>query len=185
LEAKKMPTICPKCNYSRRDTDSCPAWQCPSCQVAYSKVGESLNVEQSAKRFRAEPEPSSGAWKWVVAFVLIVGVVWQSKFSAQRQAASLSALASPAEQTTALAGQPEVMFYTASWCGYCKAARIFFNENRIRYTEYDVETSAEGAKTMQKYGGGGVPLILIGEEVMRGYSEEELRRLLQPWLRPR
>ena len=30
---------CPKCSYVRLATDVAPAWQCPSCQVAYAKVG--------------------------------------------------------------------------------------------------------------------------------------------------
>ncbi len=183
-----MPTICPKCNYARRDADNCPLWQCPSCQVAYSKVGETLNaatdVDHSSKRFRAEPEPSSGVWKWLLAFALIVGVVWQTKYSAPRQAAARAGTSAAGEQVTAMAGQPEITIYTTSWCGYCKAARAFFNENRIRYTEYDVETSAEAAQTLQKHTGGGVPLIFVGDETMRGYDEGELRRLLKPWLRP-
>jgi hypothetical protein len=30
---------CPKCGYVRLATDVAPAWQCPSCQVAYVKAG--------------------------------------------------------------------------------------------------------------------------------------------------
>jgi hypothetical protein len=34
-----LPTTrCPKCGYQRRPEDTAPAWQCPSCQVAYAKV---------------------------------------------------------------------------------------------------------------------------------------------------
>ncbi len=31
------PTVCPKCNYARTAADSAPAWQCPSCGIAYNK----------------------------------------------------------------------------------------------------------------------------------------------------
>jgi hypothetical protein len=31
-------TICPKCDYTRQPADEAPAWQCPSCGVAYNKV---------------------------------------------------------------------------------------------------------------------------------------------------
>jgi hypothetical protein len=31
-------TRCPKCGYQRRPADTAPAWQCPSCQVAYAKL---------------------------------------------------------------------------------------------------------------------------------------------------
>ena len=30
---------CPKCGYERRSVDQAPAWQCPSCHVAYAKAG--------------------------------------------------------------------------------------------------------------------------------------------------
>ena len=34
---------CPKCGYERRPTDNAPAWQCPSCKVAYVKVSPAQN----------------------------------------------------------------------------------------------------------------------------------------------
>ncbi|WP_028453918.1 tetratricopeptide repeat protein [Chitinilyticum litopenaei] len=34
-----MTITCPKCRYQRQATDSAPDWQCPSCGVAYAKVG--------------------------------------------------------------------------------------------------------------------------------------------------
>lgn len=33
---------CPKCGYERLPADSAPAWQCPSCKVAYNKVMPAL-----------------------------------------------------------------------------------------------------------------------------------------------
>ena len=36
---KPMPTICPKCRAVRPATTEAPDWQCPSCGVAYAKVG--------------------------------------------------------------------------------------------------------------------------------------------------
>ena len=31
-------TSCPKCSYVRKPADTAPAWQCPSCGIAYNKV---------------------------------------------------------------------------------------------------------------------------------------------------
>ncbi len=45
---------CPKCSYVRLATDVAPAWQCPSCQVAYAKVGL-----PSGKSVEAGSAPSS------------------------------------------------------------------------------------------------------------------------------
>ncbi len=46
-----------------------------------------------------------------------------------------------------------------------------FSKKGIRYTKYDVETSAKGQRDYKKLGGGGVPVIKIGSKVMRGFSQ--------------
>jgi len=38
LEDLPRVSTCPKCRYTRKPEDYAPAWQCPSCQVAYNKV---------------------------------------------------------------------------------------------------------------------------------------------------
>jgi hypothetical protein len=35
-----MTVTCPKCSYARTPADEAPAWQCPSCGVAYAKVAQ-------------------------------------------------------------------------------------------------------------------------------------------------
>jgi glutaredoxin 3 len=55
----------------------------------------------------------------------------------------------------------------------------FFKENHVEYTEHDVASDVEKRKEMiEKSGQMGVPVITIGENVIVGYDEEELRRLL-------
>ncbi|MDE2439788.1 MAG: glutaredoxin family protein [Betaproteobacteria bacterium] len=53
----------------------------------------------------------------------------------------------------------------------------------IHYTEYDIEKSLEALKEHHKLGGNGVPLIVVGDEVIRGWSEGALRLLLAPWVK--
>ncbi|KQV53656.1 MULTISPECIES: hypothetical protein [unclassified Duganella] len=38
LEDLPRVSTCPKCRYTRKADDYAPAWQCPSCKVAYNKV---------------------------------------------------------------------------------------------------------------------------------------------------
>jgi len=38
LEDLPRVSTCPKCRYTRKPEDYAPAWQCPSCKVAYNKV---------------------------------------------------------------------------------------------------------------------------------------------------
>lgn len=184
-----MPTICPKCSYTRTEADTCPLWQCPACQVAYSKVGTTPYISTtdenlSATRFRAEPGSSSGTWKWLLVLGVIVVVAWQGNLLGQRKPGMRTTDQSlRSGQGQDQQAQPDIIFYSASWCGYCNATRRFFTENGIRFTELDMETSAEGVEGFKQYGSGGVPLIVIGDEAIRGFSESGLRHILGPWMK--
>ena len=59
----------------------------------------------------------------------------------------------------------QVRIYTTEWCNYCKEAKRYFRRRGIRYTEYNIEESAQARKEYQSLGGGGVPLILIGHRL--------------------
>lgn len=63
-----------------------------------------------------------------------------------------------------------VVMYSASWCGVCKRARRYFEQKGIRFTEYDVETSAKGKAGYRQLGAKGVPVILVGNRRMNGFS---------------
>lgn len=38
------PTVCPKCGHTRTPADTAPAWQCPSCGIAYVKFGDAARA---------------------------------------------------------------------------------------------------------------------------------------------
>jgi len=61
---------------------------------------------------------------------------------------------------------PAVVMYGASWCGYCKQMRKYFNENDIQYFELDAEGSAKNKYTILR--GSGFPLIYIGYRRING-----------------
>jgi len=71
-----------------------------------------------------------------------------------------------------------VVLYTTVRCGYCKKAKSFLQKNNVPYTEYDVETSAKGKQDYRKLGGKGVPIILVGQQRMNGFSEARLGKML-------
>ena len=72
---------------------------------------------------------------------------------------------------------PGLTMYSTSWCGYCKRARAYFGQKNIRYTEVDVEKSPEGKQRFKELGGKGVPLIVMGSKVMRGFSVERFEAM--------
>lgn len=72
----------------------------------------------------------------------------------------------------------QVLLYSTSWCGYCDKARTFMDENDIDYYEYDIEKSSEGRKQHDALGGGGIPVLLVNDEVVRGYDPQKILKLL-------
>lgn len=76
----------------------------------------------------------------------------------------------PTEPPPATAGGKPVVVYSTAWCGACKKAKSYLQANNIPYTEYDIERSAQGLRDYQRYNGRGVPLILVGESRMTGFS---------------
>ena len=69
--------------------------------------------------------------------------------------------------------------YSTPTCYFCNLAKDFFDENKIKYTVYNVLTDLEKRKEMvDKSGQIGVPVILIDGEVVKGFDEEEIREKL-------
>ena len=64
-----------------------------------------------------------------------------------------------------------VVMYSTAWCGYCKKARAYFDRNRIRYVEHDVEKSQAAHAEYKRLGGRGVPLIAYEGRLMTGFDE--------------
>jgi glutaredoxin len=71
----------------------------------------------------------------------------------------------------------KIVMYSTSWCGVCKKARRHFKKKAIDFTEYDVETSAKGKSEYKKLGAKGVPVILIGNQRMNGFSVDSFEKL--------
>ena len=75
--------------------------------------------------------------------------------------------------------EEEVILYATSWCGYCKKTREFLRDNDIPYFEYDIEKSTEGHRQYKELNGNGVPLLVINDQVIRGYNPPAIKRALR------
>jgi glutaredoxin-like YruB-family protein len=67
-----------------------------------------------------------------------------------------------------------VEMYVTDWCGYCKQAQSYMNSKGIRYVAYDIEKDRSAKQRHKDLGGRGVPLIIIGNNRMSGFSQETL-----------
>lgn len=72
-----------------------------------------------------------------------------------------------------------VTIYTTPSCHFCHAAKDFFKEHDVQYTEKDVTTNHESANEMiQRSGQMGVPVIFVDDAMVLGFDEMKLRTLL-------
>ncbi|MGE3295903.1 MAG: glutaredoxin domain-containing protein [Porticoccaceae bacterium] len=83
----------------------------------------------------------------------------------------------PAPAAIATPKPKKVVMYSTARCGYCRKARAYFRANGIAFTDYDVETSDKGRRDYRRMGARGVPVILVGDKRMMGFSESAFASL--------
>lgn len=72
-----------------------------------------------------------------------------------------------------------VTIYSTPTCHFCHAAKEFFDENKVAYTDHDVASDMEKRSEMiDMTGQMGVPVIRIGDDVVVGFDEEKVKELL-------
>lgn len=76
-------------------------------------------------------------------------------------------------------GDTEITLYSAEWCSYCASVRMYFDTHGIEFKEYDVEKSALGVVGLWAFRARGVPIVVIGSEVIHGYDMEKVNRALE------
>ena len=75
--------------------------------------------------------------------------------------------------------QPEVVIYTTPTCTYCAAAKRWFKDHGVTYTEYDVSRDpARAAEVFRLTGQGAVPVIRVGQQVVVGFDPLQLAKLI-------
>ena len=74
---------------------------------------------------------------------------------------------------------PNVIIYSTPSCHFCHMAKDYFNENNIKYTEYNVASDLDKRKEMvEKSGQMGVPVIIIGDQLTVGFNQPKIAQLL-------
>ncbi len=70
--------------------------------------------------------------------------------------------------------QKKVVLLSRPECGWCQKTKEFLKDKHISYTDYNVISSSKGKKLFRKHEGKGVPLIIIGDKVIRGFDEASI-----------
>ena len=72
-----------------------------------------------------------------------------------------------------------VVMYSTPWCGVCKRAKRYFEGKGIAFTEKDIEARESWREEFDQLGGRGVPLILVGDRTMSGFSASRFEALYE------
>jgi glutaredoxin 3 len=73
----------------------------------------------------------------------------------------------------------QVTIYSTPTCHFCQMTKDFLTGQGIGYTEHNVAADLEKRQEMiQKSGQMGVPVILVGEELIVGFDKERLESSL-------
>ena len=68
--------------------------------------------------------------------------------------------------------QGEVVLYAMSTCPYCQKTRELLAENHVPYVEMDVVKSRLARQQYDEMGGRGVPIVVVGNTIIRGYNPD-------------
>jgi glutaredoxin-like YruB-family protein len=81
-----------------------------------------------------------------------------------------------AKKTERFTGTIEM--YATEWCGYCVAAEKYMKSKNYSFVKYDIEKDSAAKQRHKDLGGRGVPLIIIGNNKMSGFSPDNLEYYL-------
>jgi glutaredoxin-like YruB-family protein len=73
----------------------------------------------------------------------------------------------------------DITVYTTPTCGYCRHLKSYLDQRGVEYTEHDVSVDRTAAEEMvQRSGQMGVPVTVIGDQVVVGFDRARLDSLL-------
>lgn len=64
------------------------------------------------------------------------------------------------------------VLYAASWCSYCRQAKRYLASKGVSYEEVDIDTPSGKSAFAVVGGGGGVPLLVLKGQQIRGFSAQ-------------
>ena len=74
--------------------------------------------------------------------------------------------------------QAQVVLYSTSTCPYCKMTRAFLAKHQVPYVEMDIERSRVALQQYDQLGGGGVPILVVNDKIIRGYNPDKMLAVL-------
>jgi mycoredoxin len=76
-------------------------------------------------------------------------------------------------------GDKGIVVLVADWCGYCKRLEAGLRAAQVPYRALDVEDGGAGENAWFAIGRGGVPVTVVGQDIVHGYDVQRLNGLLR------
>jgi len=80
------------------------------------------------------------------------------------------------DNSTVLREHPTVTVLGTPTCPYCKKTRNFLRAKGIPFLDYNIKTSSTGKQLYKQHKGQGVPMVIVGEKVIRGHNPKAILR---------
>ena len=73
-----------------------------------------------------------------------------------------------------------VTLYSAPWCGYCRIAKRFLDDQQVPYIEIDIDQDEEAAKRVEQWNNGDriIPTLDIEGTILTNPSPTQMRQVL-------
>lgn len=75
-------------------------------------------------------------------------------------------------------GTDGIVMLSATWCGYCDALRQDLDRMGVAYSELDIDDEAQGSAAFDAVNARGVPVLVIGQDIVYGYDPDRARELI-------
>jgi glutaredoxin-like YruB-family protein len=75
--------------------------------------------------------------------------------------------------------QPKIVVFSTPSCSFCVRAKDYLRTKGFRFSDVDVSKDSAALRDMESRSGQtGVPVILIGSQVVKGFDVAKINRLL-------
>lgn len=82
--------------------------------------------------------------------------------------------------------EPQVTVYVTDTCPWCDRAKTYLTQNKVPFLEKNVQRDMTAAREMvQRSGQQGVPVIVAGDEVILGFDQTRLAKLVDRFSGPK
>ena len=73
----------------------------------------------------------------------------------------------------------KVNVYTTPTCQWCKKVKVFLKANKVAFKEHDATNEKVAKELVEKSGQMGVPVTIVGKEIIVGFDEGKLKKALK------